>query len=56
MPIKWSQSRQDQIEVAEWMAGTGPVTAAVQDATLRYGVTFGAALITRKWSDGFKNN
>ena len=56
MPIKWPQTRQDQIEVAEWMAGTGPITPAVQDATFRYGITFGAALITRKWSDGYRYN
>ena len=56
MPIKWAQTRQEAIEVAEWLAGKGPVTSAVQDATVRYGVTFGAALITRKYSDGFEHN
>ncbi len=56
MPIKWSQTRQEQIEVAEWIAGTGPVTKAVQDATIRYGVTFGAALITRRYSDAYTRN
>ena len=56
MPIKWSQTLQEKIEVAEWIAGTGPVTQAVQDATIRFGVTFGAALITRKYSAAFKNN
>jgi hypothetical protein len=56
MPIKWPQTRQDAIEVAEWIAGTGPVTRAVQEATVRYGVTFGAALITRKHSEGFARN
>lgn len=56
MPIKWAQTRQEQIEVAEWVAGAGPVTQAVQEATRRYGVTFGAALITRKFSDAFRRN
>lgn len=56
MPIKWAQTRQQQTEVAEWIAGFGPVTPAVQDATMRFGVTFGAALITRKFSDGFLQN
>lgn len=56
MLIKWKQTQQEKIEVAEWVAGTGPITPAVQDATIRFGVTFGAALITRKWSDGFPLN
>ena len=56
MPIKWSQTLQEKTEVAEWVAGTGPVTKAVQDATTRFGVTFGAALITRKYSNGFSLN
>jgi hypothetical protein len=56
MPIKWAQTRQEQTEVAEWIAGTGPVTQAVQDATIRFGVTFAAALITRKHSDQFRRN
>lgn len=56
MPIKWAQTMQEKTEVAEWIAGTGPITRAVQDATVRFGVTFGAALITRKWSDGFSLN
>lgn len=56
VPIKWEQTRQEKIEVAEWIAGTGPVTEAVQDATRRFGLTFGAALITRRFSDGYKTN
>lgn len=56
MHIKWQQTRQEQTEVAEWISGKGPVTKAVQDATTRYGITFGAALITRRYSDGYKTN
>ena len=56
MPIKWPQTEQEKIEVAEYLAGIGPVTAAVVDATTRYGLTFGAALITRRYSDGCRNN
>ena len=56
MKIKYKMSRQDEIEVAEWIAGKGPVTPAVQEATRRYGLTFGAAIITREASDGFSKN
>ena len=56
MQIKFEQTRQEEIEVAEWLAGIGPVTSAVQDATTRFGITFGAALITRKYSDGYVRN
>lgn len=56
MSIKWSQTLQEKIEVAEWIAGIGPVTRAVQDATMRFGITFGAALITRRYSDGYARN
>ena len=56
MPIKWAQTLQEQTEVAEWIAGIGLITPAVQDAILRYGITFGAALITRNRSDGFARN
>lgn len=56
MPIKWAQTRQEATEVAEWVAGKGPVTKAVQDATLRFGLTFGAALITRQYSGAFSRN
>ncbi len=56
MVIKFTQTLQEQTEVAEWIAGIGPVTKAVQDATVRYGVTFGAALITRGYSDGYERN
>ncbi len=56
MPIKWAQTLQEKTEVAEWVASTGPVTRAVQDATMRYGVTFGAALIMRGMSDNFRGN
>ncbi len=56
MPIKWSQTLQEKTEVAEWIAGIGPVTKAVQDATVRFGVTFGAALITRRYSDAYSRN
>jgi hypothetical protein len=56
MPIKWAQTLQEKIEVAEWTAGFGPVTAAVRDAWLRTGLTFGAALITREASDAYLRN
>lgn len=56
MPIKWAQTMQEKTEVAEWIAGTGPITRAVQDATVRFGVTFGAALITRKYSEAYQSN
>lgn len=56
MQIKFEQTRQAQIEVAEWIAGIGEVTAAVRDAWLRNGLTFGAALITRQVSGTFRNN
>lgn len=56
MPIKWKQTLQEKIEVAEWIAGTGPITQAVQDATIRFGITFGAALITRRYSDAYQRN
>ncbi len=56
MPIKWAQTLQEKTEVAEWIAGKGPVTKAVQDASVRFGLTFGAALITRRYSDAYARN
>jgi hypothetical protein len=56
MPIKWAQTEQEKIEIAEWVAGTGPATPAVKDMLTRHGLSFAAALITRKMSDGFQNN
>lgn len=56
MPIKFSQTREQQIEVMLWVAGKGPVTSAVRDAWTRNGLTFGAALITRRYSDGYARN
>jgi hypothetical protein len=56
MPIKWPQTDQEKIEVAEWMSGTGEVTKAVMDAIARNALTFGAALITRKYSDAYRRN
>lgn len=56
MPIKFPQTKEQQIEVMLWVAGTGPVTAAVRDAWTRNGLTFGAALITRRYSDGYARN
>ena len=56
MPIKWAQTKEEQIQVAEWLAGCGPVTSAVVDAVVRQRITFGAALITRKFSDGYRRN
>lgn len=56
MPIIWKQTKQEKIEVMEWAAGVGEHTAAVADAITRNGLTFGAALITRKFSDNFPNN
>lgn len=56
MQIKWQLTKQEQIEIMEWVAGIGPITPAVKEATIRYGVTFGAALITRNASDGFLRN
>ena len=56
MPVKWPQTEQEKIEVAEYLAGTGPVTKAVVEATVRYGLSFAAALITRRYSDGYRRN
>lgn len=56
MQIKFEQTREQQIEVAEWLAGSGPFTPAVHDAVVRNGLTFGAALITRQASETFRNN
>lgn len=56
MPIVWKQTRQEKIEVAEWVAGIGEHTKAVSDAITRNGLTFGAALTTRKFSHNFLRN
>ncbi len=56
LTIKWQQTEQEKIEVALWVAGKGDVTPAVQDALTRNSLTFGAALITREVSDGYRRN
>jgi hypothetical protein len=56
MQVKFAQTLQQKTEVALWIAGKGPVTPAVKDVLLRCGLTFGAALITREVSDGYKRN
>lgn len=56
MPIKWPQTYQQKLEVAEWKAGLGPYTALVHDAVQRNATTFGIALITRSQSDGYARN
>ena len=56
MPIVWKQTKEQKIEVMQWIAGVGEHTAAVSDAIMRNGLTFGAALVTRKFSDSFNKN
>lgn len=56
MQIKFEQTETQKIEVALWIAGKGPATPAVHNLLLRCGLTFGAALITREVSDGYRRN
>ena len=56
MQVKFEQTRQQQIEVALWLAGTGEVTPAVHDAITRNSLSFAAALITREKSDAYLRN
>lgn len=55
MPIFWDRTEQDKAEVKSWMAG-GPITAAVQEACTRNGLTFCAVFTTRRYSGNYKNN
>jgi hypothetical protein len=56
MQVKFKQTREQQTEIMLWQAGKGPITPAVRDALTRNGLTFGAALITREVSDGYRRN
>lgn len=56
MQVKFEQTREQQIEVALWIAGTGDVTPAVRDAWNRNSLSFAAALISREMSDAFCRN
>lgn len=56
MPIKWQQTKQEQLEVMQYFTGQGPETKAVRDATFRYKLTFGVAMITREFWHTFALN
>ena len=56
MTVKWPQTKEEAQELLDWQAGRGPVTAVVKDAWMRTGLTFGACLITRKFSDSWRRN
>ena len=56
MPIHIPETQQEKLEVALWLGGQGDVTAAVQRRITRYGLTFGAALITREMRETYRWN
>lgn len=56
MPVLIPETKADKIEVMLWLGGQGPLTPAVHRRIERNGITFGAALITRSYSDGYTKN
>lgn len=56
MQICFQTTPQQNAEVKAWVKGTGPFTKNVREVVQRNGLTFGIILITRQFSDGFKNN
>lgn len=56
IPVAWAATLKEIREVKHWADGHGPVTPAVHAALYRGRLTFGIALVTRKYSDSFCSN